>query len=396
MNPDKPTLLLVDDEPFNLEILKGLLEEKYNLHMVENGQACLDIIHSVQPHLILLDVNMPEMDGLTLCKTLKADEEVTNIPVMFISALTSADERLAGYSAGAEDYIGKPFNQAELLTKIQLLLEAKQSQKELKLRADEAMNMAMTAMTSAGEMGQVLQFTRDSYQCKSYEELAKLLISTYRNYGLDITIRVVNENNIQYFSTSEKEVSNIEKSVFESKHNINRFVDYHDKTLMNYEHVTTLVKNMPLDNAELYGRIKDVMGYLGEITEARAISLNMELALQKREDTLKSVINTTKETLNEIEMENRINAEQNRQILSEMIGKIEGSYHILGLSDEQEEQISHIMSSAEQASQDLHDTGFKIEERFQHIVDSLTIQHSSPEKPIQLTKNKPNTDIELF
>ena len=96
MTENKPTLLLVDDEPFNLEILTELLDEDYTLLTAENGQLCLEIATNSKPDLNLLDVNMPILNGLLTCEQLKDNVDTANIPVIFVSALASDDERIAG------------------------------------------------------------------------------------------------------------------------------------------------------------------------------------------------------------------------------------------------------------------------------------------------------------
>ncbi|MDC9729202.1 MAG: response regulator [Methyloprofundus sp.] len=91
------TILAVDDEPFNLEIIEELLEDNYTIETAINGQICLDIVADINPDLILMDVNMPVLDGLSSCQRLKEMPEVANIPVIFVSALSTAEEKMDSY-----------------------------------------------------------------------------------------------------------------------------------------------------------------------------------------------------------------------------------------------------------------------------------------------------------
>ena len=119
---EKHHILAVDDEPFNLDILKELLEETYDLSFATTGEECIALASQSTFDLILLDVGLPGISGLDVCKQLKADPSTQDIPIIFVSALTSTKERLEGFNADAQDYINKPFNQEELKAKIQLLV----------------------------------------------------------------------------------------------------------------------------------------------------------------------------------------------------------------------------------------------------------------------------------
>ena len=89
MQPNKPVVLVVDDDPVNLDILVQTLEQDYFLIIAKNGKRALDLAFSHHPDLILLDILMPEMDGFEVCQRLKADKETEGIPVIFLSVMES-------------------------------------------------------------------------------------------------------------------------------------------------------------------------------------------------------------------------------------------------------------------------------------------------------------------
>jgi len=111
-------LLIVDDEEMNLQIMEDLLEDDFEIKMVSNGKECLDSVKERIPELILLDVNMPVMTGIETCKLLKTEPQYKDIPVIFISALALPSEEAAGYAAGGDDYLTKPFSENQLMDKI--------------------------------------------------------------------------------------------------------------------------------------------------------------------------------------------------------------------------------------------------------------------------------------
>jgi putative two-component system response regulator len=112
INNFKSTILLVDDTPFNLEILKEVLDPDYNLYFADNGHEAIRIAKEEKPDIILLDVIMPEIGGYDVCKILKADADTTHIPIIFITSMSESDNEALGLSIGAVDYIVKPVRPA--------------------------------------------------------------------------------------------------------------------------------------------------------------------------------------------------------------------------------------------------------------------------------------------
>jgi two-component system sensor histidine kinase/response regulator len=118
-----PSILVVDDQPINVQLLKRKLErEGIRVTAAYNGLEALDLTKKVVPDLILLDVMMPDMDGIEVCQRLQADETTRGIPVIFITARTTKESKLEGLGVGAVDYITKPIDLDETLARVQTQL----------------------------------------------------------------------------------------------------------------------------------------------------------------------------------------------------------------------------------------------------------------------------------
>jgi two-component system sensor histidine kinase/response regulator len=127
-----PDILIVDDTPANLDVLAEMLEAQgYRARPVPSGSLALQSARVQPPDLILLDINMPEMDGYEVCQHLKADEHLKNIPVIFISALRDTTDKVQAFNAGAVDYITKPFQFEEVKARVQTHLHLYRMQKKL-------------------------------------------------------------------------------------------------------------------------------------------------------------------------------------------------------------------------------------------------------------------------
>lgn len=127
----KQLILVVDDQPINIKLLQRKLErEGYDVLTAYNGQECLDIVAKTPPDLILLDVMMPEMDGIETCEKLKANEATETIPVIFITAKSSKEGKLEGLGVGAVDYITKPIDLEETLARVKTQLRIQEIYRE--------------------------------------------------------------------------------------------------------------------------------------------------------------------------------------------------------------------------------------------------------------------------
>ncbi len=135
MSNDQQTILLVDDNPTNLEVLYKTLENKgYRLLVAKDGVTALDIIRSAHPSLVLLDVMMPEMDGFEVCEIVKADADIADVAVVFLSALGDVESKVKGFRVGGVDYISKPFQADEVVMRVATHVKVKRLERELALK----------------------------------------------------------------------------------------------------------------------------------------------------------------------------------------------------------------------------------------------------------------------
>lgn len=127
----QPKILVVDDQPINIKLLQRKLERQgMEVFVAYNGRECLDIVGDAKPDLILLDIMMPEMDGIETCQRLKSNPETETIPIIFITAKASKEGKLEGLDAGAVDYITKPIDLDETLARVRTQLRLQEMFRE--------------------------------------------------------------------------------------------------------------------------------------------------------------------------------------------------------------------------------------------------------------------------
>jgi len=132
---NKPVILVVDDQFQNIELLEAhLVPQGYEIIKAEDGEEALKRIGENTVDLVLLDVMMPKVDGFEVCRRVKGDERLRNIPVVMITALSAKEDRIKGIEAGAEDFISKPIDKGEVLARVNNLLKIKFLHDEVELR----------------------------------------------------------------------------------------------------------------------------------------------------------------------------------------------------------------------------------------------------------------------
>ncbi len=116
---DRAKIMIVDDDPTNVEIVTEILEDKYTVLSVFSGEEALEEIFKFRPDILLLDIMMPGIDGYEVCKIIRNDDEIRDTIILLVSAKAMAKEMKKGFEVGADDYITKPFEHEDLESQIE-------------------------------------------------------------------------------------------------------------------------------------------------------------------------------------------------------------------------------------------------------------------------------------
>ncbi|HEY6907448.1 MAG TPA: response regulator [Ignavibacteriaceae bacterium] len=190
-------ILVIDDLPENVFLLQDRLEnEGYEVITAYEGKSGVNKAISEQPDLILLDIMMPDITGLEVCKKLVNNEETAHIPIILVTAKIEAEDIKEGLEAGAFDYIKKPFNRVELLARVKSALKLSDARKQL-IEAEKSKLFAATVVTANHKIKQPLTLMSLSAAAIK-REIGKEIIST----------EAINKR-LDYITTAIKEINNI-------------------------------------------------------------------------------------------------------------------------------------------------------------------------------------------
>lgn len=367
---EKPRVVVVDDDDFSAVLVNEMLSSDYDIRHVDSGRSALTLIAECPPDIVLLDVDMPGMSGYEVCKALRDNTAIGDLPVIFLSGMVSDEERLAGYEAGGDDYLTKPASAHELRSKIKLHLHSYEERRRLKNDLSGAFSTAMTAMSSAAELGSVLHFLRTSFSCPDYAALAREILNTLGTFGLEASVQIRGKQNT-YSLGPNGLCSPLEASVLTNMSENGRLFEFGSRTSCNFEQVTIIVKSDGRSDPERHGRMKDNLALLGEGADARAVALDRSHALAKEHEALTQLTESVHRALSNIDQRHHLQAEKSRHIFADLQKNFERSMLTLGITHSQEEELAEMIQDAATKARALYDEGLEIGEHMATILEKL-------------------------
>lgn len=367
---DNLRVFVVDDDPIILDILSGTLGGVCQLESFASAESCLNRLADAKPDLFLLDVSMPVMDGYELCRRLKDDWDTQDIPVLFVSANDDSDTRLLCYEAGGDDFIQKPFEHAELLSKLKVATRILVDKKALREQAGYAQRTAMAAMVSMGELGVVLQFLSKSFACANVDELASAVIDAMQQYDLQAAVQMRLGDESFSLSHNGRNVP-LEVSVLNHVRESGRIFQFKSRCVFNYGRVTLMVNNMPLEDADRCGRIRDNGALLAEGADARLKAIEAEMLASRRRAGIEAALPRLYSTLDDVQGNYRRNCFELTQVMIDFQETLTKAFIHLGLMERQEEQLSNMANEFMLRMVGTQDASLEIVHRLESLANDL-------------------------
>lgn len=268
------SVLVVDDVPAICAMHRLMLARIFEVRAAGSGKEALAMCGQKLPDLVLLDVEMPELNGFDTCRKLR---EVTDIPIIFATAHDAPEEHLKAFEAGGTDICVKPMSAEILLRKVSMAIERHRERSLLLAERESLRSMAEQYLSSASASGSLLQFMRASLACKSHTALGQIFVDTARAMGVQCCI-AIRHGGTETALSAEGQASPLEKSVLAQLSSMGREIRFKNRLGLNYERVSVVVSNMPEEDSPEAIRIRDSMTQLVETTEALAESLSQPSA----------------------------------------------------------------------------------------------------------------------
>lgn len=367
---EPPRILAIDDDPGLRALIDAILGETHTVEQAIDGYAGVETAIRHPPDLILLDITMPGLSGYEVCRALRGHDATRAVPVIFLSALSRLEDRVAAYDAGGDDFLGKPFDPVELADKVDAALRRVAERQHLVAEKLSAFAAAMSAMSASSEIGAILEFLRQSFSCDSYPALADAIVRTASAWDLTVTVQLRGRGG--EISRNRDGVSNpLEAGVLATLAECGRIATLGRRLAVNYPHVTVMVLDMPIDDAERNGRLRDDLAQLAEAADARVRTLDNELLVRAQRQTLQRLVSKTGAALAEIETRRQMQKANAVVLMQDMLIDIERTFPRLGLSEEQEARLAEVLRNGVDKVIDIFDQGLSTDGHLQAITAEL-------------------------
>lgn len=363
-------LLVVEDDKLAAKLLVSKMSADFQLVIKETGADAIAAAEAEQPDIILLDIELPDMTGYEICDHLKRNSSTREIPICFFSSKESLREKMIGYESGADDYLTKSTPIDEVKLRLNLLAKRHEDEIAKTQQAYVAAEVAKEALTSTSEMGQAMQFIEHCMAASNYEQIAQHFFKL--SQGLNVKTVLLMETPIGFdcFS-SEGEVKPLEREVIARLKTDKRFTDFGTRTQINYPKISLLIKNMPMEDRERYGRYKDLFPAVLGAMNAKIQSLESKFMMSDQLNTLGSSFEEINTALTELSQVIAESQKKGLNLMRKLLHEMTLELPSMGLDDDQELfLLDKVDRAIEDASQNM-DIQENVQVVFQQILLKL-------------------------
>lgn len=338
---------IVEDNLPQRMILTRLLEKDYEIESFDGGPIFLA---SDSPFdAVLLDIEMPDLNGYETCRRFREQRRGADVPVIFVSAHDTTPERVAAYEAGGDDFLTKPIAAHELRHKLGNAIALQDKVRTLASQSTDAQRVAFTAMVSMGDLGVVIEFLRKSAQATSYSAIAARLVAAMKAWGLQGAVQVRGRHE-QVALNAEGPMTAMQAAVLEKLRDIGRIFEMGSRAVINFEHVSLLVENLPVDDPDKVGRLRDHLAVLAESADMRMAALDAAIERDLQKQGIEAALDELRAAMQHATHHSGSSHRKQQATLLESVEQLGRTAHTLGLTDVQlnylNDQIHHIQEES--------------------------------------------------
>lgn len=358
-----PRILIVDDSHIDSCVTTEILRGHYQTITTISGSDCVQACNAEHlPKLILMDVSMPGMDGYETCKSLKSNSLTSNIPIIFVTASSSNEDKLKAFEHGAIDFLTKPIHSFELLKKIERAIEADYRLETVTLETQSAINSAMAAIINAKDQANIIYFLQKSFACQSFETLAKLVVKTTSLFALSSTVQIKTPNQ-KFEHSSSGQIPPLELQIFEVTDNLVRIHQQGRRLILSFGSISQLIKNLPQDEQRV-GRLREHLAIIleGAVSRIQNIVLNQDL------HSLMLGTNDSSIKVKELQTTQKPHA---MKLVDDLLVNINTKFINYGLTEAQELAITSMIGKFADHCLVAFEEGLKIDDELKHIAEKI-------------------------
>lgn len=350
------TIYVVDDDPLMRTIFATMLSDRYAIELFATGAECLRRVEAAAPDMFIVDIELSEMGGFDLCRRIKRRPDTSAAPVIFISAHDDLESRLSSYEAGAEEYVVKPFDVADVHHKIETLRRIAQERGGLSRQAEASDQLASLVLASLDEYAILIKFLRALNECADGHAVADAMLHVLENYRLEGAVQIRLHGDETTLSKSGENWP-LELSVIQHVRKLERIFEFGRRSAYNFDALTVLVTNMPVDDPELCGRIRDNIAIAAESADAKIKALQAFDDNARTRAEIGELLAAVQDAMAAYERQYNAARYQGSVHTALFLDDLLAAFAHLGMTEQQEEAVLQLARERSNGLADLYDIG---------------------------------------
>ena len=355
---DLPLLYIAEADAAFRTTAERVLGQDFSVRTFADGISCISLLSEKPPAILLLGVDLADASAIDLCRDIKSDGQLHDTHlVLLLNADATPDLIDEAHAAGCDEVLTHPVDLANLCRQLRTTHRLASERSSFRQQASYAQQVAMTAMTSMGELGVVLQFLSKCFACRSAPEVAQEVINSLDQYGLKgaVQIRAGHENLI--VSTTGGNTS-VDGEIIHKLHGVGRIFEFKTRMVINYDYASVLMNDVPDDN-EQRGRIRDNVAMLVEQDNRR------------KQTGIRYALSEILEMTSELREQQRNSQAIGQGAVNAVMSSFETAFIRFGLTADQESELIELLVELRKEVAGIGLGADEIDRKMQRVVRSL-------------------------
>ena len=323
--------LASSDEAFIAQHRERLLHEA-DINVFRSAAECRAGLAAHRPDLVIIDTSLPDDEGFVLHRELRDDFDLSDLYQLLICSV----EDLSREGFAADDLLIRPVADAVFWHKLDALRKVFQEKAESREQMAYAQGVAFTSMSAMGELGVVMQFLSKSFVCHNIQSVCNLAIESLRQYELEGVAYMVWEGDSVAMTTQAGDVPEAQRNLIEQRRTLGRILEIEHNLVVNYDHVSLLVTNLPLEDSQRLGRIRDNIATLTEGIESRIQGLLLEHDNLLKQQGIRFAVIEIRDSVKNLDARQMVDLDHASELVNQVIDEFEYAFLHMGLHASQE------------------------------------------------------------
>lgn len=355
--------------------LSDSLGRNYPRHRFTDEEKLISSVGS-DCTLILMDFRATGSERLEVIERLRQQPELEHVPIAVLFGDDMGSSRVKAFELGCDDYIHSSASDNEIALRCEKLIFNRIANEQLQAQVQQANELAFIAMSDTSDLGINIQFLLDVHTCNNMDELGMRLLQAVGSYGLKGSLQLRSELGVKNMDPSGMS-KDLEATLLWELRNNGRYVDFGKRSVMNYEQVSLLVKNMPVDDDKKYGAVKDNIFSLLQGADARLKALENISQVNDQQQLMKALSKRMQSMMEDIDEGYQGVMKDIADVVEDMSDRINMVIQNLGLHEDQEKALEEIMNYGINKTNNIFSNGLRLDEQFKGVVKELGVFLSS-------------------